>query len=374
MNRFTAIGSISFNKESSKYPYLTVGKTKKGQDYKSLNLNVAAEKNNRVNASIFGMVSDTIKATDKDGNRVEVAWSDRKDEGVLDTLASYCMTTVNLSGDWDDRLSFLSPYDAIDYINEHKDEMDGKTLAVSGRIRKDVYNGNIRDRFEIQSIYVPNDDARNGIKLTIEFFWKKDGVDVSEFEKEKKIYFDGYVESYVDGKNQYIPQRILFDCSKIDFNNEKHMQAFTFRLASMNLAYENGKVVNKARSGKTYAQQIEISYFNGATEVEFDESQLTAYQKQMVDMGLKKLSDFRPAGQAFGDRVTLYKIVNFTAHGNYSEGCIEWDGEGEFEDHIYVAPVEEESAPVVNTAVTKDNGDVTDDSDDDDEDTEDWFN
>lgn len=376
MNRFTAIGTISFNKDTSKYPFYREGKTKKeGKAYKSLNLNVAPEKSNRINADIFGMIADVIKANDKDGNKIEVAWADRTDEGVLGNVANYCMTNINLSDDWDARKSFLSAYDAIDYIRDHKDGMEGKTLAVSGRLRKDVYNGKARDRFEIQSIYVPSADAKAGIKLTIDFFWKKDGVDTSEFDKDKKIYFDGYVEVYIDGKNQYVPQRIVFDCSKIDFDNEKHMQAFLFRLSSMNLAYENGKIVNKARSSKVYAQQIEISYFNGAEQVEFDESQLTPYQKQMVDMGLKQLSDFRPAGQAYGDRITVYKIVNFTAHGAYAEGCVEWGDAGDFEDSIYVAPVEEESlASAINPPVVKDNADVSEESDDEEGDTEDWFN
>ena len=369
MNRFTAIGQISFNKEDSKYPYLREGKTKAGVNYSSLNLNVAPEKSNRINAELFGMVNDVIKAFDTDGNKVEIAWAEREDKDLIGKVANYCKTSVNLTADWDARESFLSPYDAVKYIAAHKDEMAGKVLAVSGRVRKDVYNGNVRDRFEIQSIFVPNDDAKPGIKLTLEFFWGKDGVDTSDFAKEKKIYFDGYVATYIDKKNQYVPQRLILDCSKIDFDNEKHMKAFLFRLMSMNLAYENGKIVNKAKSSKIYSQQIEVAYYNGAEQVDFDDSQLTDYQKQLVEMGLKKLSDFRPAGQAYGERVVTYKITNFTGAGDYAEGVKEFASVGDFEDEIYVAPVTEDSLEnAINPPVNSDN--TTEESDDE---GEDWF-
>jgi hypothetical protein len=45
-----------------------------------------------------------------------------------------------------------------------------------------------------------------------------------------------------------------------------------------------------------------VNYVEGAEEVEFDESQLTATQKEAIELGLNTIDDFKPRNSIFGEK------------------------------------------------------------------------
>lgn len=371
--RINFIGELDFNKEDAKVPGFGDGVTKNGIEYAKANPIVIAAKNNRGFCEFFGMKNDPIKTIDTDGNAIEIEYKDREDKDVLKNV-SFNRKNVVVIGD--DRHEFISGYDFAKYLHDHVEELKGKRVSVTGQTRKNEYNGNITDRFEVQSIYVidETDERKNGLQLTAEIFFTKDGVDTADFKKEKKISINGYTSEYAGkddnnkAKYEYYPITVTLDCGKVDFENEKHVKIMNFRLMQMGLKYEDGKLTNKLKSKTVYSNMFVLSYINGNEEVEFTEDQLTEVQKQKIELGLATLDDFKPNGKIFGDSIKIYKVKDFTLTGNYSEGLKTSDESvADFEERIHViAPKEVSAEEVMEKKEDIGMNEPVDDEDDDD--------
>lgn len=325
MARFRAVGKLSVGDN-----FVREGVTKNGIPYKSVNIRVSAADNNTAFVELFGMKNDPIKTKDGDGNSIEIAYADRNDADIIDSVANYRKHYINLG---DDRNTFISDYDAVNFIIDNIDKIKDSKVIITGQLTSNVYQGKVSHRFQLQNLYLANEDEKPGIKITSEFFFDKDSLDGADFKEDKKIYINGYVQDWFGandlgtdkGGNRYVAQQGILDCSKIDFENEKHVKLLNFKLAQLGIVPITSaldKIKSSLKKGY-YSLNVEFNYQNGAEAIEFDESQLTDLQKEMVELGLKKIDDFRPAGQAYGDRVTLWKITNFPMTGKYEDGMLE---------------------------------------------------
>lgn len=165
----------------------------------------------------------------------------------------------------------------------------------------------------------------------------------------------------------YIPQTVVFNASKIDFDNEKHVKLLSFKLKQIGLALDGDKVKSNLKPKKVYKLQIICSYINGAEEMEITEDMLTANQREAISLGLKKLEDFR-TGSVFGNRITEYRLVDFNLRGDYEDGCIILDDSiSEFEENIYI-PEKEESVDELEKSTKKSDPESESVSTSDDED------
>lgn len=361
--RFRATGTISLNSMDSPNPWIRRGKTKAGADYVSMNCSVVAAKNNRMYCELFGMKQDKIRTMDTDNNKIEIAWSDRLDPDVIKTVANYRKVVVNLG---EERIEFISAYDAIEYIERNEQLFKNKMFTVTGQITKNIYNGKITDRFQIQNIYaVDESEAKPQLRVMTDFVWDKDSVDIDSWADEKKVYINGWVMTYInsDEGNKYVPQQIVLDCSKIDLDNEKHVAIMKFKLDAIGVEYVNGKLKVNLKKNTYYKLPVECSFVNGAEEIQFSEDELTDYQKQQVELGLKTVDDFRPKGSIYGQRVVMYKLLSFDTRDDYADGKIALDDD--ISDEIYIIPTEEKANDVfgMNPPAKEDKDD--DDSDED---------
>lgn len=344
--RFKFTGNANAVTDADKKGYFDrSGTSKNGNPYTSVTFSVASSQNNRGYVEIFGMERDTIKTVDNDGNKIEIDWDDRNDEGVLKTVRQ--KNVMNFTEDG--RKEFIADLDVAEFIKDHIFELSGKKVVVTGQVKKDFYNGAARDRFVVQSIYAADDNAKTGLNIMGDFFFTKDSIDKSDWKKEHKLYIDGYTEEYVatEKKQMYVGRQLIFDCSKVDFDNEKHVNIVNFRLAQIGLKYDNGDIVNNLKAKKVYKISAIISYINGAEEIAFDEKELTENQRTAIELGFKTLDDFKPKGKIYGDRKVEYKLVDFDLRDKYADGCVTIDDTiDEFEDEIYVpaAPESEEDA------------------------------
>ena len=359
-SKFNFTGILQFNKEESKNPWLRSGKTKNGNDYQTLGAIVVADKQNRGYMELFGMAGNAIKNKDNEGNNIEIAWEDRLDESVISSVRNKQIIRIG-----EDRYEFITPWDFIEFVKEHKAELEGKNVCVTGRINKNVYNGTISDRFQINNLYVVDDDTKHSLTVTEEIFFNKDSIDTADWKEEKKVSLNGWVEAYdSDSKeNKLFPRQLVLDCTKIDFENEKHIKLLQYKLKQMGLKYDDGKIVNNLKAKKIYKLIFVENYVNGSEEIPFDESCLTDNQRESIELGIKTLDDFKPKGSIFGNRVILFKIKDFDLTGDYSDGYVDAEfTEDEFEEKIFIAPVTEESAEDVLDKETK-TSDSTDDDD-----------
>ena len=339
--RFKFTGNANAVTDADKKGYFDrSGKSKNGNPYTSITFSVASSPNNRGYVEVFGMERDTIKTFDNDGNKIEIDWEDRNDEGVLKTVRQ--KNVMNFTEDG--RKEFIADLDVAEFIKDHIFELDKKKVVVTGQVNKDFYNGNARDRFVVQSIYTADDNAKTGLNIMGEYFFTKDSIDTADWKSEHKLYINGYTKEYVatEKKQMYVARQLVFDCSKLDFENDKHIALANFRLAQIGLKYEDGVIVNNLKAKKVYKTSAIISYTNGAEEIAFDEKELTENQRTAIELGFKTLDDFKPKGKIYGDRKIEYKLVDFDMRDEYADGCVVLnDTINEFEDEIYVPAMAE---------------------------------
>ena len=344
--RFSFIGEFAL--DTSKENNVRRGTTDKGS-YLTIRPSIIAAKNNRGFCEIFGMKQKVIKTKNQNNEDLDVAWDDRFDPEIIKKVAAYRKYVISFNGE---KHEFLSKYDFNEWILEHLEELKGKRVLAVGRTQKNYYQGKARDTFPVDSIYEIGDDdkRKNILSLTGVIFWNKDSIDAEEFKKSKKIYINGYTSEYISKEegNKFVAQQFVLNCSRIDFENEEHINQMQARLMQLGLMYEDGKIVNKLK--KAYVcNEFEIRVINGAEEVEFTIEQCTPAQKQFIQLGIKTLEDFRPRGSFYGNRTSEYQIKDPTLLGDYSGGMVDYDGTAtEFEDLIYV-PVQDEKADHVFT-------------------------
>lgn len=344
-SRFKFTGKIRINKETDRNPWIRNGTTKNGSKYTSINLIVLPSKENRGYTEIFGAEQDSIFTRDTENESITIDWEDRFDSEVIDSVASYRKHILNVDGN---REEFITDFDFVNAIVDNISNIEGKTFTLTGQIRKNIYNGKVIDRFQIQNMYESGEDAKLGLRIEMNpFFWNKDGIDVSDFDETRKIVIDGYTSEYIDKENNgvYVPQRVVLDCKKIDFDNEKHMMILNYKLKQIGLEYIEGKVKIKKSSYKSdnYKKvNLIINYMNGAEASEFSIDDLTDNQREAVELGLQSIEDFKPKGTAYGNKIIEYKIINFDLRDEYRDGAIDVDDTvREFEDNIYVIPKNE---------------------------------
>lgn len=331
--RFNFVGTLDCNtNKDAKVPFIRVISTDNAEGF-SLNATIVAAQNNRAYIEMPGFKNDTIKLFDNDGNELNIDWEDRFNEKTIGNVANYCKNVITLNGD---RHEFVSEYDFIKFVRDNIDEIKGKRYVATGKLKKNVYQGKITDKFELQNLFeVKEDDERkNQLKVTCDFYFNKDSFDLADFKTEKKVTINGYTNEYIDKENPsvFVDKQLIFDCSKIDFDNEKHVNILRYKLKQIGCDYADGKVKVNLKKGYYHILAI-CTYQNGAEEIEFDASELSENQKMAIELGLKTLDDFRPSGSIFGERVTIYKLVDYDLRGDYENGCVATDDD--IKENIY---------------------------------------
>lgn len=355
---FTFVGEISFNGMETEHPFLREGKTKNNAPYKTINMSIASTKNNRAYTEIFGMERKTIKTRSVTGNNVEIAWEDRLDADVVKSVDGRNKFII-VNGD--ERNEFITELDLINYIADHVDELNGKIARVVGQSSKNEYKGKVSNRFTFRSIYILDDDTteKRTLQLRTPMYFNKDGIDTTDWAENKQLTITAYTREFVkkdeEGNSiyKYYEQPVILDASKIDFENERHVKSLKFRLKQLGCELADGNKIKVVMKKGYYSNNLTLSYVNGAEEVEFTYDMLTDTQKEMVDLGMKAVDDFKPSGSTFGDRVVLYKVINFELKGDYEDGIVKEDDETskEIEENIYVpVPVEEKMDDYEETA------------------------
>ena len=340
--RFSFIGTFHLDLSSDKD--IRKGVTKNGDEYISINPSIISDKNNRIKCELFGMKTSVIKTKDTDNNNVDIDWGDRNNPEVINSVAGYRQNVIVIDGN---RYVTITSYDAIKHILENMTNINDKRVVVTGQSQKDFYNGKSRDRFIINNIYtIPEDDERkNGLSATAIVFWDKSGIDISEFEKEKLIYINGYTSEYINEEKatRYVAQQFVINCTKIDFEKEKHLLQARAKLREMGMDYKDGKLAITMKAKGYAVNEFDVKIKNGAKEVEFSLEDCTEKQREYIELGIKTLDDFRPRGGLYGNWITEYLILTPTLRGNYIDGMSYLDEKpAEFEEKIYT-PVKDEN-------------------------------
>lgn len=367
-SKFTFIGELMIPKEDSQNPLLK--RIMGGKDGKTemLSLNFGVKANGSVGyVELFGMKTPTIFTMDADNTRMEVPWDERKDPEIVKSVANYRKRLVRIGESIEE---FISDYEAAQYIAENIKElaktepgMKPAQVKVTGTIEKEPYVTNtgstgFRDRYIIDNVTEVY-DQKPCLDLEMTLFYNKDSFDPKEFKAEKTLTVDAYILQYLRnsksvnkaiggeaGKRFFMPQQVVLDASKVDMSDPQ--QKGIIEMCSGELKTPSNK--------KMYCCHWTCSLVNGAEEVPFDESQLTAKQKTQIELGLKTIDDFKPKGNIFGPREKKIKLRMPELKAEFEDGVIEADFSlSEFEEMLVKFATPES----LDAAVEKATKDVT---------------
>lgn len=340
-SRFSFVGTALIPKEKAKRPFYKEfekvdNETKKKKKMRSMTFGVKESDTNVAFVEAFDSEQSVIYTMDSDNNKIEVDWADRFDEDKINSVASYRRYTVDLGEDYGGRRDFITLFDFMEFLNEHLPEYDGKVM-VTGQFVKEWYAKGKQyfDKFHIQNVYAVEDDIKSRLSLSMEIFYNKDCLDKTDFKDNKKIYLNGYIEQYInkDEGKKMIPMQFIFSAAKYDLEgNEKHKALYNYKMQYIDV-----------KTSKTMVHiPWDLVLVRGAEEAEFNEDMLTARQKEQIELGLKKLEDFKPRGAILGERVNEYRLFDPKLVGDFADGLVELDETmSEFEERIYQPTSEE---------------------------------
>lgn len=175
-------------------------------------------------SGFFPDKDNVIRAYDKNekdesgkSKSVEIAWEDRFDESLLDSIADSSFLTVGVEKDVKGKTvykKFLTAYDAVEYLNEHLE--DGIVVNVKGNIGYSEYEGNVSVKKDITSIVLSKVEEEEDFKATFSQTILVDSKSIGKKNEEKgTMTLDAYVVDYVgspkiDGEKVEIKKNIVF--------------------------------------------------------------------------------------------------------------------------------------------------------------------
>ena len=340
-SRFSFCGTpvIPKQKADTKRPFCTEiskkdEKTKETKKMLSMSFGIKETDMNMAFVEAFDSQQKVIKTMDVDNEKMDVDWDDRFDEDIIEKVANYRKYIVDLGDEHGGRQEFITAYDMIEHLREHLPNYDGH-VVVTGQFTRDWYakKKTYFSKFRIQNVFAAPEERKNRLLLTMDLFYNKSSLDDSDFDENKKMTLDCYIEQYInkDEGRKYVPIQVVFSGAKYDLENEKHKKLFDYKMKYI-------KVKNKNMVHIPW----EIVLLRGAEEAELDESMLTDSQREQVELGIKSVDDFRPKGNIYGDRIDEFRLFEPKLEGDYADGVLECDDTAdEFEEKIFVPAADE---------------------------------
>ncbi|MBD5534634.1 MAG: hypothetical protein HDQ99_03030 [Lachnospiraceae bacterium] len=222
---------------------------------------------------------------DDDGKsvQVEVAWEDRFNEELLDTIADTSFITVGVEKDVKGKTvykKFLSAYDAVEYLNEHLE--DGMIVNVKGNIGYSEYEDNVTVKKEITSIVLSKveDEADFKATFTQTILIGFDSIGKKNPEK-NTIALNAYVVDYVgkpkiDGKKVDIKKNITYPKTfEVAINDNPEITAKMLQ-----------KFFKVKKKGTINVLTVMGDLIEGAAIVNITEDDIPDDIKELIEMGL----------------------------------------------------------------------------------------
>lgn len=240
-------------------------------------------------SGFFPDKDNVIRAYSKDekddagkSKSVEIAWEDRLDESLYDSISDFSFLTVGVEKDVKDKTvykKFLTAYDAVEYLNEHLE--DGMIVNVKGTIGYSEYEGNVSTKKEITSIVLSKIDDEADFKATFSQTILVDSKSIGKKNDDKgTMELVAYVVDYV-GKPK-------IDGEKIEVKKNVTYPK-TFEVA----INENPEITTKMlqrffkpKKGKITEITVTGNLVEGGSTVNITEDDIPDDIKELIEMGL----------------------------------------------------------------------------------------
>lgn len=240
-------------------------------------------------SGFFPDKDNVIRAYSKDekddagkSKSVEIAWEDRLDESLYDSISDSSFFTVGVEKDVKDKTvykKFLTAYDAVEYLNEHLE--DGMIVNVKGTIGYSEYEGNVSTKKEITSIVLSKIDDEADFKATFSQTILVDSKSIGKKNDDKgTMELTAYVVDYV-GKPK-------IDGEKIEVKKNVTYPK-TFEVAINENPEITAKMLQrffKPKKGKITEITVTGNLVEGGSTVNITEDDIPDDIKELIEMGL----------------------------------------------------------------------------------------
>lgn len=240
-------------------------------------------------SGFFPDKDNVIRAYSKDekddagkSKSVEIAWEDRLDESLYDSISDSSFLTVGVEKDVKDKTvykKFLTAYDAVEYLNEHLE--DGMIVNVKGTIGYNEYEGNVSTKKEITSIVLSKIDDEADFKATFSQTILVDSKSIGMKNDDKgTMELAAYVVDYV-GKPK-------IDGEKIEVKKNVTYPK-TFEVAINENPEITAKMLQrffKPKKGKITEITVTGNLVEGGSTVNITEDDIPDDIKELIEMGL----------------------------------------------------------------------------------------
>lgn len=213
---------------------------------------------------------------------VEIAWEDRLDESLYDSISDSSFLTVGVEKDVKDKTvykKFLTAYDAVEYLSEHLE--DGMIVNVKGTIGYNEYEGNVSTKKEITSIVLSKIDNEEDFKATFSQTILVDSKSIGKKNDDKgTMELAAYVVDYV-GKPK-------IDGEKIEVKKNVTYPK-TFEVAINENPEITAKMLQrffKPKKGKITEITVTGNLVEGGSTVNITEDDIPDDIKELIEMGL----------------------------------------------------------------------------------------
>ena len=240
-------------------------------------------------SGFFPDKDNVIRAYSKDekddagkSKSVEIAWEDRLDESLYDSISDSSFLTVGVEKDVKDKTvykKFLTAYDAVEYLNEHLE--DGMIVNVKGTIGYSEYDGNVSTKKEITSIVLSKIDDEADFKATFSQTILVDSKSIGKKNDDKgTMELAAYVVDYVgkpkiDGEKIEVKKNVTYPkIFEVAINENPEITA---KMLQRFFKPKKGKITEITVTG---------NLVEGGSTVNITEDDIPDDIKELIEMGL----------------------------------------------------------------------------------------
>lgn len=300
------------------------------------------------------------KDDDGKSKQVEIAWEDRFDEELLDTIADTSFITVGVEKDVKGKTvykKFLSAYDAVEYLNDHLE--DGMIVNVKGNIGYSEYEDNVTVKKEITSIVLSKVEDESDFKATFTQTILLDFDSIGKKDPEKNtMTLNAYVVDYVgkpkiDGKKVEIKKNVTYPKTfEVAINENPEITAKMLQ-----------KFFKVKKKGSINVLTVMGNLIEGAAIVNITDDDIPDDIKELIEMGLYSEEEAKAKCAVGGNNrerrmVILKPDITYVGQDDERKPTVAFE-EGKYED----------SDLYFYTQALNDAGVEVDDTDNDDSDS-----
>ena len=293
------------------------------------------------------------KDDDGKSKQVEIAWEDRFDEELLDTVANTSFITVGVEKDVKGKTvykKFLSVYDAVEYLNDHLE--DGMIVNVKGNIGYSEYEDNVTVKKEITSIVLSKVEDEADFKATFTQTILLDFDSIGKKDPEKNtMALNAYVVDYVgkpkiDGKKVEIKKNVTYPKTfEVAINENPEITAKMLQ-----------KFFKVKKKGSINVLTVMGNLIEGAAIVNITDDDIPDDIKELIEMGLYSEEEAKAKCAVGGNNrerrmVILKPDITYVGQDDERKPTVAFE-EGKYEDsdlYFYTQALNDAGVEVDNT-------------------------